>query len=133
MRKEICPIEMGNKLSSFCSQISTKEEEEEVTSLSFCHHYNKLFSLYRNLHGNKIQRLPYGLFDNMNLLKMLRLDSNLLECDCSVMWLVKHLQETKNHLNASASCKSPRVMEGKNLLDMSEDELHCSEFILILI
>lgn len=85
-------------------------------------------AIHRNLHGNKIQRLPYGLFDNMKSLRMLRLDSNLLECDCSVMWLVKHIQETKNHLNASATCKSPRIMEGKNLLDMTEDELHCSEF-----
>jgi hypothetical protein len=85
----------------------------------------------RNLHGNKIQRLPYGLFDNMNSLRLLRLDSNLLECDCSVMWLVKHLQETKHHLNASATCKSPRIMEGKNLLDMTEEELHCSECLII--
>jgi hypothetical protein len=85
------------------------------------------------LYGNKIQRLPFGLFDNMNSLKMLRLDSNLLECDCTVMWLVKHLQEMKSHLNASANCKSPKVMEGKNLVDMTEDELHCSELFLYLL
>ncbi|KAG5677507.1 hypothetical protein PVAND_007263 [Polypedilum vanderplanki] len=80
-----------------------------------------------NLYGNRIQRLPFGLLDNMSSLRMLRLDSNLLECDCSVMWLVKHLQQTKSHLNASASCKSPRVMEGKNLVDMSAEELHCKK------
>ena len=62
----------------------------------------------------------------MNSLKMLRLDSNLLECDCSVMWLVKHLQQAGNQLSVYASCKSPKVMEGKNLLEMNEDELHCS-------
>jgi hypothetical protein len=98
--------------------------------------YNIFISLFgekknkRNLHGNKIQQLPYGLFDNMNSLRMLRLDSNLLECDCSVMWLMKHLQGARNYLNASASCKSPRAMEGKNLLDMTQDELHCSELLL---
>ncbi|CAG9800209.1 unnamed protein product [Chironomus riparius] len=80
-----------------------------------------------HLYGNKIQQLPFGVFDNMNSLKMLRLDSNLLECDCSMMWLVKHLQQARNHLNASASCKSPKVMEGKNLLEMNEDELHCKK------
>lgn len=83
-------------------------------------------TIHRHLYGNKIQQLPFGVFDNMNSLKMLRLDSNLLECDCSVMWLVKHLQQARNHLNASASCKSPEVMEGKNLVEMNEDELHCS-------
>lgn len=81
----------------------------------------------RNLYGNKIQRIPFGAFDNMDSLKTLRLDSNLLECDCSVMWLVKHLHAAKNHLVASANCKSPEIMEGKSLADMSiEEDFHCS-------
>jgi hypothetical protein len=84
------------------------------------------FSATRNLYGNRIQRIPFGTFDNMSSLKTLRLDSNLLECDCSVMWLVKHLKATKHHLSASANCKSPEIMEGRNLADMSEAEFHCS-------
>lgn len=80
----------------------------------------------RNLYGNKIQRIPFGAFDGMDSLKTLRLDSNLLECDCSVMWLVKHLHAAKNHLIASANCKSPEIMEGKPLADMNETDFHCS-------
>lgn len=81
----------------------------------------------RNLYGNKIQRIPFGAFDNMNSLKTLRLDSNLLECDCSVVWLMKHLHATKNHLVASANCKSPEKMEGMNIATMLEDDFHCSK------
>lgn len=44
------------------------------------------------------------------------------------MWLVKHLKETKNQLAVYANCKTPRIMEGKNLLEMTEEELHCSEY-----
>jgi hypothetical protein len=82
--------------------------------------------LNRNLYGNKIQHLPTDMLDSMTSLRMLRLDSNLLECDCSAMWLVKHLQQARGHLNASASCKSPRITEGRNLVDMTQDDMQCS-------
>jgi hypothetical protein len=95
-------------------------------------HFTIIRCIHRTLKENKIQRLPLGLLDNMNSLQMLRLDSNLLECDCSVMWLVKHLKETKNQLAAYANCKTPRIMEGKNLVEMSEEELHCSEYLFLL-
>lgn len=44
------------------------------------------------------------------------------------MWLVKHLKETRNQLAVYANCKTPRIMEGKNLVEMTEEELHCSEY-----
>lgn len=83
-------------------------------------------SIFRNLYGNKIQRIPFGAFDNMNSLRTLRLDSNLLECDCSVMWLMKHLNSTRHQLVASANCKSPEIMEGKSIATMNEEDFHCS-------
>lgn len=63
----------------------------------------------------------------MNSLKTLRLDSNLLECDCSVVWLMKHLHATRNHLVASANCKSPEKMEGMNIATMGEADFQCSK------
>ena len=95
--------------------------------------YIFLFSIsiqFRHLYGNKIQRIPFGMFDNMDSLKTLRLDSNLLECDCSVMWLVKQLHTMKDNLTASVNCKSPEVMDGRNLVDLTDEDFHCSKYFI---
>lgn len=98
-----------------------------VLKIYFLRPYNvTFFGPFRNLYGNRIQRIPFGMFDNMNSLKSLRLDSNLLECDCDMMWLVQYFQTTKKQLVAAANCKSPDLMEGKNLLDLTEVDFHCS-------
>lgn len=95
-----------------------------------CIFFSSISIQFRHLYGNKIQRIPFGMFDNMDSLKTLRLDSNLLECDCSVMWLVKQLHTMKDNLTASVNCKSPEVMDGKNLVDLTDEDFHCSKYFI---
>lgn len=59
-----------------------------------------------------------------------RLDSNLLTCDCDIMWLVNVLKKNHDLVEAgqyAATCQFPAEMTGKSLMEMTEADLHCSK------
>lgn len=68
---------------------------------------------------------------NTNAFYYRRLDSNLLTCDCDILWLVNVLK--KSHTSGeelgefTATCHFPIAMSGKSLMEMTEDDFHCSE------
>lgn len=57
-----------------------------------------------------------------------RLDSNALVCDCKMLWLANMLKE-QGMKNTVASCKYPKVLQGKSIISLSQSELKCSEFL----
>lgn len=82
------------------------------------------------MQNNKIHRLPNGLFDDLINLKRLRLDNNLLICDCSILWLLKAINEKKSlgsNLQAAASCQYPDAMRRVSLVSMAISDLHCGK------
>lgn len=100
-------------------------------------HFNKIEKLHPNtfvgltnlerlfLHNNKLRHLTAGTFKTLDSLKRLRLDSNALVCDCEMMWLAKLLQEKQSTTQAAATCQYPDSMEGKSLMNISENDFHC--------
>lgn len=57
-----------------------------------------------------------------------RLDSNLLTCDCDMLWLVnvlKRSQDSKEDGQFTATCQFPAEMNGKSLMEMTEADFHC--------
>jgi hypothetical protein len=80
------------------------------------------------LYSNQIVNLPIGSFESLPSLKRLRLDSNAIKCDCSLMWFVKMLKSHQHSLVVAATCHAPKEMEGKNLNTIVVDDLHCGEW-----
>lgn len=59
-----------------------------------------------------------------------RLDSNLLTCDCDILWLVNVLKKNHDLVEAgqfAATCQFPVEMSGKSLMEMTEADLHCGK------
>lgn len=60
-----------------------------------------------------------------------RLDSNLLTCDCDILWLVNVLKKSHDSGDVgqfAATCQFPVEMSGKSLMEMSEADFHCSKY-----
>ncbi|XP_055621397.1 peroxidasin isoform X2 [Toxorhynchites rutilus septentrionalis] len=79
------------------------------------------------LYGNQIRRIPEGAFEGLTSLKRLRLDDNPLECDCSLLGFRKMLQDARKTLLVTTNCATPEAIAGKNLLDLTEEDFHCSK------
>lgn len=47
-----------------------------------------------------------------------------------MMWLAKLLQEKQSTTQAAATCQYPDNMEGKSLMNVSENDFHCSKFVV---
>ncbi|KAG8309246.1 hypothetical protein J6590_090756, partial [Homalodisca vitripennis] len=56
-----------------------------------------------------------------------RLDSNALVCDCEMMWLAHLLRDKQDSTQAAATCQFPTNMEGKPLVNISDNDFHCSK------
>lgn len=84
---------------------------------------------FRYLHNNRLTTIPSGSFSDMPRLRKLRLDSNALVCDCSLLWMVRMLA---NHSDMSvvATCYEPATVTGTSLAAMSEKDFKCRESIL---
>lgn len=56
-----------------------------------------------------------------------RLDSNELQCNCSLAWL-KRYATVYNLLEISATCAKPEKLQGQNIADVDDKEFNCREF-----
>uniref|UniRef100_A0A182QQU6 Uncharacterized protein n=1 Tax=Anopheles farauti TaxID=69004 RepID=A0A182QQU6_9DIPT len=85
---------------------------------------NRLHSIY--LHGNQIKNIPEGSFQRLPSLHRLRLDDNALECDCSLLWFVRTMQQpNRKSLVAGATCATPAALEGQPISSITEEDFHC--------
>jgi len=59
-----------------------------------------------------------------------RLDSNLLTCDCDILWLVNVLKKNRDSEvgQFAATCQFPVEMSGKSLMEMTEADFHCGAY-----
>ncbi|XP_035785231.1 LOW QUALITY PROTEIN: peroxidasin-like [Anopheles albimanus] len=80
------------------------------------------------LHGNQIKHLPEGSFERLPSLRRLRLDGNALECDCSLLWFVRTMQQpNRKALVDGAACTTPATLEGQPISAITEDDFHCAK------
>uniref|UniRef100_A0A182YMM3 Ig-like domain-containing protein n=1 Tax=Anopheles stephensi TaxID=30069 RepID=A0A182YMM3_ANOST len=87
---------------------------------------NRLHSMY--LHGNQIKTIPEGSFKQLSSLRRLRLDDNALECDCSLLWFVRTMQQPNwKSLVAGATCATPPALEGQPISSITEKDFHCAK------
>ncbi|KAG8198932.1 hypothetical protein JTE90_015139 [Oedothorax gibbosus] len=83
------------------------------------------------LHHNRLSKIPYDAFKKLNSLKRLRLDSNALICDCEIMWLADMLKESQGSTQFTVMCAHPKSLQGKPLMALNSDDLHCKRPKLI--
>lgn len=79
---------------------------------------------FRYLHNNLLKRIPPGSFRGMPHLSRLRLDSNALICDCTMLWFVRMMAEHSD-MKIVATCYGPEPMTGVSLATMKEHNFHC--------
>ncbi|XP_052896954.1 peroxidasin isoform X1 [Anopheles moucheti] len=89
--------------------------------------FSNMASLERlYLHGNQIKNIPEGSFERLPSLRRLRLDDNALECDCSLLWFVRTMQQpNRKSLVAGATCATPPFLEGQPISSFTEEDFHC--------
>uniref|UniRef100_A0A1S4GUJ9 Peroxidase n=2 Tax=Anopheles gambiae TaxID=7165 RepID=A0A1S4GUJ9_ANOGA len=91
--------------------------------------FSNMASLERlYLHGNQIKTIPEGSFERLPSLRRLRLDDNALECDCSLLWFVRTMQQpNRKSLVAGATCATPPALEGQPISSITEEDFHCAK------
>ncbi|XP_050073401.1 peroxidasin isoform X1 [Anopheles maculipalpis] len=91
--------------------------------------FSNMASLERlYLHGNQIKTIPEGSFKQLSSLRRLRLDDNALECDCSLLWFVRTMQQPNwKSLVAGATCATPSTLEGQPISSITEKDFHCAK------
>ncbi|XP_049292507.1 peroxidasin isoform X2 [Anopheles funestus] len=91
--------------------------------------FSNMASLERlYLHGNQIKNIPEGSFERLPSLRRLRLDDNALECDCSLLWFVRTMQQpNRKSLVAGATCATPPALEGQPISSITEEDFHCAK------
>ncbi|XP_041772319.1 peroxidasin isoform X2 [Anopheles merus] len=91
--------------------------------------FSNMASLERlYLHGNQIKTIPEGSFVRLPSLRRLRLDDNALECDCSLLWFVRTMQQpNRKSLVAGATCATPPALEGQPISSITEEDFHCAK------
>lgn len=52
------------------------------------------------------------------------MESNLIECDCSMQWLWK-LLKTQHIADATVVCNEPNTLYGRRLQEVHENEFGC--------
>lgn len=80
------------------------------------------------LQNNKLERLPADAFKSIGPATRLRLDSNALVCDCEIVWLVEKM---RNRMESDVVCQGPQEMKGRRLDDMTPDDFHCSQPVIM--
>ncbi|XP_065214179.1 peroxidasin [Planococcus citri] len=99
-------------------------------------HYNNIVQLgdgiFKNLvhlerlflFNNNVENIQTDVFATLSNIKTLRLDSNPLNCDCELFWLLDYLSsDPRKGVQISGVCQSPSSLHGKSLPDLkSSDE-----------
>lgn len=85
---------------------SLKNKKEELSLFIFCFTVFAFLSFFR------------------------RLDSNQLICNCGLLSLIQMLSHASRHRNtqAAATCHFPENLRGRNLVDLTPEELNCRKY-----
>ncbi|KAG7177543.1 Peroxidasin-like 6, partial [Homarus americanus] len=83
------------------------------------------FLSLRYLYKNRIRVIERQVFQELDKLEQLRLDSNALVCDCQLMWLAQMVKEKQHTTQVAATCQFPSVLQGKSLTSLNDSEFQC--------
>lgn len=79
----------------------------------------------RTLNNNNLTWIGKDMFSNMFRLRTLRLNDNLLHCDCQLSWLARYLRHSPR-LAQYTRCHSPNHLKGQSIADLQDHEFKCS-------
>lgn len=57
-----------------------------------------------------------------------RLQTDVLECDCHLQWMITWLGDRHRRLNGSATCRTPIELKGKLLKKLTKADLVCGKW-----
>nr|XP_022314517.1 peroxidasin-like isoform X2 [Crassostrea virginica] len=80
---------------------------------------------YLYLYKNQIKSIESQAFSNLENLQQIRLDSNLLQCDCDMKWLSTYLKTNTGKIHATAVCDSPAALHGRHVAQLSDADFNC--------
>ncbi|XP_044307378.1 platelet glycoprotein IX-like [Varanus komodoensis] len=90
------------------------------------------------LQGNKLETIPAGAFDNLQMLNIINLSSNLWHCDCGILYLKNWLEDQVGSSDISdIKCFTPSLLHGTSISALKRSELPscstpkilCSDFL----
>ncbi|MBN3299968.1 AGRA3 protein, partial [Amia calva] len=77
-----------------------------------------------NLSGNMFSSLSQGIFDGLDSLKTLEIQTPYLLCDCNLRWLISWVKEKGVGVRDS-KCAYPRSLQGETLGAIKAENLTC--------
>ncbi|PIO67529.1 leucine rich repeat domain protein, partial [Teladorsagia circumcincta] len=83
----------------------------------------------RDLSSNNIMTIDEGSLADMKSLRELKIGGNDLSCDCQVLPLVLWMRANVSRTVQAGQCTRPKEMIGKNLEDLSKDDMNCTDGI----
>ncbi|XP_062584185.1 peroxidasin-like isoform X2 [Saccostrea cucullata] len=75
---------------------------------------------YLYLYKNQIKSIESQAFNGLENLQQIRLDSNLLNCDCDMKWFSKFLKTNIGKIHATATCHGPAELRGRPLIQLTD-------------
>lgn len=82
---------------------------------------------FSELNNNKLTQIPDDTFVNLPSLRRLKLIGSNIVCDCGLFEKVKRWKG--RGLDVDLTCHGPSQFTGRKVINLSERELNCSEYI----
>ncbi|RCN53794.1 hypothetical protein ANCCAN_00288, partial [Ancylostoma caninum] len=87
------------------------------------------FLHFSSLSNNQLKCITPNTFDGLTHLRTLQISGNDLPCDCQVLPLVEWMRANTTRNVEAGQCTRPAEMLGKNLDDLSKDDMRCSDVV----
>lgn len=82
----------------------------------------------RYMSNNRLTTIPQGTLEKLTYLKVLRLDANLLHCDCSLKWLYTFSKAKRVPVQFAAVCQTPSNLYGRTFSSLQATDFKCCKY-----